>query len=319
MRRFVALAIGLIAASSPAFAHVHRKLVNQSDPWAITYPYNFERYLLRHLPLIVTAQTINPGGGGGGGGAITAPLGVNTIAASVSTTPATSSIWNNASVGATAAGVPADATYIGMYVAGNLVGIPGNNYGVYTDESTGSQFHADLISAPNLDITGPAVAGWTGVTPGGTAASTIYAGDINLASIGASAVTHDPCFNNFANTFNAQINLTASGVIITHTTGKVPYICSIDIVSSAAENIALVEGTGSVCATNIFGLAGGATAATGWNITGNGLAEGNGQAVRYSGIGNTANPGDSHASGADVCLIVSGSAQVSGSARVVQQ
>lgn len=41
----------------------------------------------------IHGQLLTNGGGGGGGGPITAPLGVNTIAASVSVTPATSSLW----------------------------------------------------------------------------------------------------------------------------------------------------------------------------------------------------------------------------------
>jgi hypothetical protein len=75
----------------------------------------------------------------------------------------------------------------------------------------------------------------------------------------------------------APINLTASGQVIAGTSAKKTYICSFDLVSATAQNIALVEGTGSTCATNIYGLVGGTTAATGWNLAANGgLTKGNG-------------------------------------------
>jgi len=106
------------------------------------------------------------------------------------------------------------------------------------------------------------------------------------------------------NTTSTPISITASGQIITGTSGKQTYVCSINLITSTADNIALVEGTGSACATSVAGMAGGATAATGWNLASNGgLTLGNGQGI----VARTATLAD------NVCLLVSSAAQVSGS------
>lgn len=86
--------------------------------------------------------------------------------------------------------------------------------------------------------------------------------------------------------------------------GKQIIICSIDISTAGAENIALVEGTGSTCGTGTAGMAGGATAATGWQFAANGgLTKGNGLGMVFK----TATAAD------DVCLLKSGAGQISGS------
>jgi hypothetical protein len=122
----------------------------------------------------------------------------------------------------------------------------------------------------------------------------------------------DPCSQ--LTKLGAPVNLTASGQVITGTSAKKNYICSIDIVSSTAQNIALVEGTGTVCATNIFGLAGGTTAVTGWNFAANGgLTKGAGSGTVYSPSA------DTFAAAANVCLLLSGSGQTSGQITYVQQ
>jgi len=88
----------------------------------------------------------------------------------------------------------------------------------------------------------------------------------------------------------------------------------LDITSATAQNIALVEGTGSVCATNIFGLAGGTTAATGWNLAANGgLTKGAGSGTIYSPSA------DTNATAANVCLLSSSTGQISGQITYVQQ
>lgn len=106
------------------------------------------------------------------------------------------------------------------------------------------------------------------------------------------------------------INLTASGQLITGTASKHTYICSWDLITGTTQNIALVEGTGSTCATGIAGMAGGTTAATGWNFQANG-----GEIKGMGGfwVFKTTTVGD------NVCLLLSGSGQTSGSFRYVQQ
>jgi hypothetical protein len=131
---------------------------------------------------------------------------------------------------------------------------------------------------------------------------------VNLAQIGGTAPVIDPCGANAGS--QATINLTASGQVITGTSSKQTYICGLDVVTATAQNIALVEGTGSTCGTSTAGMAGGATAATGWNFAANGgLVKGVGGNWVYK----TATAAD------NVCLLLSGTGQTSGEIRYVQQ
>jgi hypothetical protein len=105
------------------------------------------------------------------------------------------------------------------------------------------------------------------------------------------------------NTTSTPINITANTQIITGASGEQTYVCGINIVSAGAEGVALVEGTGTTCGTGTAGMAGGTTAATGWNFAANGgLAIGNGLGI----IARTATAAD------NVCLLVSGASQLSG-------
>lgn len=117
----------------------------------------------------------------------------------------------------------------------------------------------------------------------------------------------DPC--KMATASQYTISLTANTQIITGTASKQTYICSINIVVAAATNVAIVEGTGSTCGTGTAGMAGGSTAATGWNFAANGgLTLGNGD----SWVIKTATAAD------NVCILVSAANQVSGSIKYVQ-
>src|SRR4029077_3657797 len=87
----------------------------------------------------------------------------------------------------------------------------------------------------------------------------------------------DPCKSQAK--LYASINQTANTQLVTGTASKKIFVCSIHVVAAAATNVAVVEGTGSVCATGTTGVSGfgGATAATGWNFAANGgIALGNG-------------------------------------------
>ena len=80
--------------------------------------------------------------------------------------------------------------------------------------------------------------------------------------------------------------------------------------TATAQNIALVEGTGTTCGTGTAGMAGGTTAATGWNFAANsGLVKGAGS----NWVFKTATAAD------NVCLLLSSTGQTSGSVRYVQQ
>lgn len=121
-------------------------------------------------------------------------------------------------------------------------------------------------------------------------------------------VTPDPCTDPFITKKPFFINTTGTGTIISNVSGQVTKICSLNIVTATAQNIALVHGHGSNCATGTLGMSGGNTAATGWNFAANGgLVFGNGSATVLDAI----TPSD------DVCLLLSGSGQTSGGGEFV--
>lgn len=82
------------------------------------------------------------------------------------------------------------------------------------------------------------------------------------------------------------------------------YICSYGLSNgAAANNVALVEGTGSTCGTGTAGMAGGSTAGAGWNLPASvsiNLGSGTGAVAK------TATAGD------NVCLITSSAGPLSG-------
>ena len=111
-----------------------------------------------------------------------------------------------------------------------------------------------------------------------------------------------------ANTSVTPINNAAASTnlkLVTKVAAKNVYICAVNISNNAAVNVALVEGTLTTnqCDTATAGLAGGATAATGWQFIANGgLTEGDGRGLLFKTA--TVNH--------DVCLLFSGATQVSG-------
>jgi len=127
---------------------------------------------------------------------------------------------------------------------------------------------------------------------------------------GTNTLVVDPC--KAQTKLYVSINQTANTQLVAGTASKKIYICSIHVVVAIATNAALVEGTGSVCATGTAGVSGfgGATAATGWNFAANGgIALGNGDAA----VGAEGTNAD------NLCLFNSGSGQVSGGISYVVQ
>ena len=128
---------------------------------------------------------------------------------------------------------------------------------------------------------------------------------------GTNTAIVNSCIGNTKSYFG--INQTAGAQLITGVSAKRIYICSFNLVTATAQNIAVVAGTGTVCATTtvgVPGLTGGATAATGWNLAANGgLTFGNGGHVLAQTTVNADN----------LCLLQSGAGQVSGGGSYVTQ
>ena len=130
---------------------------------------------------------------------------------------------------------------------------------------------------------------------------------------GTHTVVIDPCvgqtksFVSINQTTTTQL-LAASGASISY------WICSINVVSATAQNVAVIDSAtaGNACATSPAGSSGfgGSTAATGWNFAANGgIAYGNGAAS----IGQTSTTNRA------LCLAQSGSGQLSGGISYVSQ
>jgi|KBSMisStaDraftv2_1062788.scaffolds.fasta_scaffold00145_6 hypothetical protein len=142
---------------------------------------------------------------------------------------------------------------------------------------------ADAAANPTVPAVGAYLMGWNGATWDRVRASP------------------DPCAS--GTKLFVAINQTASTQLFTGTASNRTYVCAINVVSATAQNVALVNGTGAVCATGTAGMMGGTTAATGWNFAANGgIAAG-------AGTGAIAK---STADAANVCLLQSSTGQVSG-------
>lgn len=108
------------------------------------------------------------------------------------------------------------------------------------------------------------------------------------------------------------INISAAGTVTlvagvakTHT-----YICKYTVQTTSANDIALVEGTGTNCSTVSAGLLGGTTSSTGQIVAANGNYTLGADALAWA---KTATAAD------NVCLITSASTQVSGVIVTTQQ
>jgi hypothetical protein len=103
--------------------------------------------------------------------------------------------------------------------------------------------------------------------------------------------------------FSVNISTATTTLAVTGVSGRQVRICSIDLVAAAADNVAFIEGTGATCGTGTAGMAGGTTAASGWNFAANGgLTQGSG----LGEVMTTATTGDS------VCVVTSAATQLSG-------
>lgn len=179
-----------------------------------------------------------------------------------------------------------DAVTLAANASVNLAQVSGNTISVGAGVAgPGTARINDVASAPT-GAAPPAAAGYVGGLQSGATGG--FLGGLTVCD-------QDAVIN---------INSATTTLLVTGITGRQVRICAINIGPiNAAQAMALVEGTTGNCSGGLTGMAGGTTAATGWNMAANGgLAWG-------SGIGEvlrTATPGDS------VCLINNGASQISG-------
>lgn len=106
-------------------------------------------------------------------------------------------------------------------------------------------------------------------------------------------------------TFKAvNVSTATTTLLITGVSGRHVRITSLDLITAAANNVALISGTGATCGTGTAGMNGGTTAASGWNFAANGgIAKGNGVGTVLQTV----------ATGDSVCAVTSAATQLSGS------
>lgn len=124
---------------------------------------------------------------------------------------------------------------------------------------------------------------------------------VDTTGIPLSLEVADPCrlstkiFKTFSQITSTQL--------VTGTASKKIYVCSILLVNAGAENVSLIAGTGTVCATSSVAVIGGTTAATGPNLAANGgFALGNGDAAVAATTVNADN----------LCLLQSSTSRIAG-------
>lgn len=117
----------------------------------------------------------------------------------------------------------------------------------------------------------------------------------------------DPCALNPKT--SVAISQSASTQLFSGAAARKNYICAFSVVVPDSEKLALIEGTGSVCATTPLALIGPTLAVSGLSLAANGqLTLGNGSATVAAGVNQNFN----------VCLLQSGSGLIGGVIDFVQ-
>jgi hypothetical protein len=127
---------------------------------------------------------------------------------------------------------------------------------------------------------------------------------VRIGGLGSGATGGDMFSIPISDTYKAiNISTATTTLIVTGVSGRQVRIGAFHMVTAAANNVAWIEGTGATCGTGSAGMAGGTTAASGYNLAANGgIAEGSGLGTVLS----TVTTGDS------VCLVTSAATQLSG-------
>jgi hypothetical protein len=177
--------------------------------------------------------------------------------------------------------------------------------------------------------------GWTGVNPSGS----IYAGQVDLASVGGASVgtagsagtgvvtvqgiaamtpvlvtpsaPADPCFASAKTNLPISTNSNSSVQLIALSGGTTIYVCSLSLIAAGATTVAVTTGTGTACVTNNAAVVGTTTASIANSMS---LAA-NGGLTLGSGVGTIAKG----AAASELCMILGSSVYVSGNLTYVQQ
>lgn len=215
----------------------------------------------------------------------TSPLSLTTAGAlrtdaSATTQPVSGTVTANAGTGTF--NIQANASVNVAQVAGNTV----------STAATGTQ---------KVGVVGNAGAAFDAATAAAPPANVIQIGGLASGATGGLMLPITVCDKDAV----VNISTATTTLIVTGVASRKVYICSLNLVTAAANNVALIEGTTTTnpCDTGAAGMAGGTTAASGWNFAANtGLSQGSG----LGSVMTTATNAD------NVCLVTSAATQLSG-------
>jgi hypothetical protein len=152
-----------------------------------------------------------------------------------------------------------------------------------------------------VGIVGNANAAFDAATGAAPPANAILAGGITSGATGGFMAGIPICDSQAV----VNISTITTTLVITGVSARHVRICSFQLVTAAANNVAWLSGTGATCGTGTAGMSGGTTAASGYNLAANGgIATGSGLGTVLKTV----------AAGDSVCLITSATTQLSGTA-----
>lgn len=174
-----------------------------------------------------------------------------------------------------------------------------SNASVNDAQTAGSATATAATGVKKVGIVGNAGAAVDAATGAAPPANAVLLGGLSSGATGGDVIALPVCDSYDV----VSISTATTTLEITGVSGRQVRICSLHLIAGAADNVAIIEGTGATCATGTAGMAGGTTAASGYNLAANGgltLGSGIGTVMR------TATAGDS------VCIVTSAATQLSG-------
>jgi hypothetical protein len=181
----------------------------------------------------------------------------------------------------------------------NVIGALTANQSINVAQVNGNTTSTAATGVQKVGIVGNAGASVDGATGAAPPANAIYVGGLGSGATGGDLIGLP-----VSDTYKAiNISTATTTLLITGVSGRQVRIGAIHFIAAGADNVALIEGTGATCGTGTAGMAGGTTAASGYNLVANqGYTFGSGLGTVIS----TVTTGDS------VCAVTSAAVQLSG-------
>lgn len=258
--------------------------------------------------LIPANAPVGPVGGGGGGssGSVTGSLATNGQAAAANRLGTLPAVVNNSAPSYTDGRDAALSVTTGGAQRVMITNAAGTASTIATDQTYGTSTYTEATT------TGPLVGAVRTDTPAALANTTNEVAPLAVSALNGLYVASadDPCRRiaktvipiNIASATTTEITPSLAGA------SNYYYVCSLNLVSASANNMALVDDDSDNCGSVTAGMAGGTTAASGWNFAANGgMTFGNGAGTIFKTNGTNR----------VICLVTSGAGQVSGAITVV--